>query len=150
MITSKQIIYLCERYLKSGNSVFSKKQIDIYENPTSSDIVKMIKTARETPDMHLLTDVRFVIDAKNKSIYVADAQTCIHADLLSTLKIRLSPWIFEGIAEVENGKLVVTDEDSIEDSLYLSRIATATEFEWSWISSFISFPPYIKFKLGIK
>jgi hypothetical protein len=106
MITSKQIIKLSEEYAAMGKS--QGYQVEIYKNPASSDLSALVKFAKE--HNRQLRKVRFVADAKTKTVYVADAYLIEHNDIrkivgLPTYPTRNDSWVLDGIADYVSGKL---------------------------------------------
>ena len=132
MITSKRIIDIYEKYFRTG--LVRNSQIDIYENPTSSDFIKLEKTAREYN--RKLVQVRFIANADTKRVYVADASICIHQDLEDTVKLPSNslPYILGGLAFVTGGRA------RAELAMMTLRRGPKdyNTYDWTWCDSYVS------------
>ena len=132
MITSKEILNLFEDYSASGKS--QGRHAEIYQDPTSSDYQELEKSAKR--QKRVLEKIRFIADAKNQKIYVADSYTCVHRDMLKILKLPLDfltethPYVKYGEAVLINGKL--------KGHFWLSSSnITSLDFNWTWLSRYI-------------
>lgn len=147
MITSKQILHIIETYIKS-KKVFNL-QVDIYENPTSSDITSMIKTARE--EVRKFDRVRFIADNNSKKVYVADSYNIIHDHMYTALGMtpnsffNLSyPNLLDGTATLSSGSFVMTNWDRfgmqinkidlLDTRLWFEKVFS---YNWSWVDRYI-------------
>jgi hypothetical protein len=114
VITSKQILSLSEDYSKSVK-VFDK-QVDIYKDPTSSDLTALNKSARE--NQYIKDQLRFIADAKDKSVYVWNAELAIHNEVRKTLGFPLennwTPWLVDGLGKIAGGRLQMYIWDKFE------------------------------------
>jgi hypothetical protein len=117
MITSKQIIKLCEDWYKS--TMVYGHQVDIYENPGSSDLVKLSKNINNPKKR-----VRFIANAESpQTVYVADALQILHTDMLTTLGIKNRhttppPNLAVGEGIIIGGKIVLIEELKVAENLY--------------------------------
>jgi hypothetical protein len=132
MITSKQITAVLEIYSKS-RAVSGEHKVDIYENPTSSDITSIFKTARE--ENRKVGEIRFIADAKSKKVYIADSYYIIHYHMYNTLNLMGDfgtylnyPNLFDGIAVLYNGKITMNGWDRF--SLQIPRINIPETRNW--------------------
>ena len=82
MITAKRILKIYESWIKSV-SVFGDT-VHIYENPDSSDLIKLNKESG-------LKKFRFISDDKEHKLYVWDAELAVHSDILGALHLRIDP-----------------------------------------------------------
>ena len=148
MITSKQIISFCEEYLISGKAY--GKQFDVYENPTSSDIVKLNKTARE--DRRTFDLMRFIADAKTKKVYIADAHLANHEDIEKSVGIFSryleTPWLLEDMVKITGGRPKMDSIMSLVDPIQLGdRVIKDKKlinwfndrfsYDWSFVDNYI-------------
>ena len=117
MITSYQIIKICEDWFTS--TMVYGHQVDIYENPGSSDLVKLTKNINNPKKR-----VRFIANADSpQKVYVADALQILHTNMLTTLGIKnrhTSPpsnlAVGEGI--ITGGKITLVDDIKVAENLY--------------------------------
>ena len=127
MITAKQILKIYESWLKS-TSVFGKT-VHIYENPDSSDLIKLSKES-------VLKKFRFIADDKEHKIYVWDAELAAHSDILGTLHLRIDPGershISLGSCKMSGGKLVI---DMSAYTFYKASYYDKSD----WIKKYITF-----------
>jgi hypothetical protein len=94
-------------------------QVDIYDNPSNSDLVKLSKNINNPKKR-----VRFIANAESPQIvYVADALQILHTNMLTTLGIKnrhSSPpsnlAVGEGI--ITGGKIVLVDDVKVAENLY--------------------------------
>ena len=155
MIVAKEIITLCEEWSKS--TAIGGDQVDIYENPGSSDIKKLFKVVR-----NFEKEVRFIANAKTQIVYVWGAMLATHSDLLPILNLGSyvdlfkKPWLLLGYGNIENGKIVLSHRhDAIEGLLcysdYKARakfggsvgiekawLTSVFEYKWSFLENYIS------------
>jgi hypothetical protein len=105
LITSKQIINLFEEYLTLIKPWHNNEPVEVFVNPTSSDISRLVMTAKKAN--RKLYSVRVVIDANQKKVYIADDNICLHADICSAIHVNVNdPFIYSGVAAaIDNGKL---------------------------------------------
>ena len=145
MITSKYIIDISEEYSKTG--LVRNRQVDIYENPTSSDFIKLEKSARE--HNRKLDKVRFIADINSHKVYLADSYNIIHDDMGKVLGFNVGyypPERFEGTGTVSGGQAKATKWDSFQ---YISQLKfpSKTEikflegtfgYDWTWVDRYVS------------
>lgn len=110
MITSKQIIKLTEKWLQSVPSPFKDSNVDIYSNPSISDLIEL---KRQTTYY-----VRFIADRKNKTLYVWNGDSILHSQVavhlgLSSRINGIPDGILLGTASIEGGKLVARYSDEL-------------------------------------
>jgi len=127
MITAKRILKIYESWLKSV--VLFGETVHIYENPDSSDLIKLNKESK-------LKKFRFIADDKEHKIYVWDAELAIHYEILEKLHLRIDqgdrPHISLGSCKMSGGKLV------IDMSAY--TFYKASHYDKSdWIKKYIKF-----------
>ena len=148
MITSKQIIKLCEEYVTSGK--VRNHPVDIFENPTSSDILKLVKSAKD--DQRTINNIRFIADANEKKVYIADAYYAIHDDMYRIIGITTkhdeAPWIFDGLATVFRGKIKAAcwgdkfeflfRNKGVKGSKVRSWFDKMFSCKWSFVDTYIS------------
>lgn len=105
MISSKEILRLVESFLMGDISKFSQ-EFYIYINPDSSDIIEMVKDARE--EQRQLSGLRIVADAKTQKVYASDAYRVDHLDIRRSVGLLISgaPWILDLLATVKSGNIV--------------------------------------------
>jgi hypothetical protein len=140
VITSKQIIKLLEEFHKDGKVYGSL--VTVYVNPTSSDIVKMVKHAKEYN--RDIFEVRFIADFKNKKVYIADSYDIIHDDMYTILGFRRnSPAMLDGLAKLSGGgSLVMHSWDKFLRS-YISRpedlawFKEAFNYNWTFVDRYV-------------
>ena len=136
MITSKQIINICESWVKTVKCTpldpYSPRTVaDIYENPTSSDIVKLIKSMKENGNNSY--EFKWTADNRNKKLYVWDAWNCEHYTVQRSI-VHFSQKDYPNIA-VGNGKIVggnikLTD---IGPNVTANILG---DNEWAWIKKY--------------
>lgn len=103
MITSKQILTICEIYLKTVSYKYGNRnvQVIIYKNPTNQDFVDLNISAR-SGEAKKLEMIRFIADDDTKNIYIWDGYYATHSDIahyvLGDKKIN-DPGIICGIAD---------------------------------------------------
>ena len=117
MITSRQIIYISEQWVKTDISHFVSGEFDLYINPTSSDFLDIIKTAKKDFNRTFL-GVRFVANNNLKKVYVADSSLALHKDIERAAGIPTGVCDgnqLEGLAKVFGGKAVIEDRNFILD-----------------------------------
>ena len=112
MITSRQILELSEIWSNSVKSLFTSKRSNIYLNPDSGDCRELAKSK--------VTYVRFLASDRVKQVYVADANSLLHADMVKTIpqfhdlnteKSGFSSWCLSGTAKLSGGKLEMISSD---------------------------------------
>jgi hypothetical protein len=111
-ITSNQILSVSESYLTS-KKLDKDTNLEVYANPTSSEITKITDQSNKTFGVR---QVRFVVDNKNKKVYVADAFLTLHYTILKLIGLNLpetSPDYFVGIANVKGGKPIMLEDNEI-------------------------------------
>ena len=123
IITSHQIENICEEWLKRSK-VYSN-EVDIYDNPGSSDITSLLKGMTNNSNKV----VRYVTDARKSTVYVWDASLSIHASIRSLLGLEdwsqsmLKPYAIDGFGNIRGGRIVSASSDGegifwkLEDSL---------------------------------
>jgi hypothetical protein len=118
MITSKQIIKISEEWYKTLKNPRRGEDVPVYENPSSSDITKLISASKNRN-----IEVRFLADANKKTVYAWNANLAIHNDIRlqmgypktsSHTDLKDVPYLFEGHSSISGGRLVGTDEGSLE------------------------------------
>ena len=115
MITSNQILKISEELLTSVPSNFKKDEpIDIYTNPSSSDITKLRKLTTNY--------VRFIADANNKTLYVWNGESALHSQVAKHLNLlrrieSLPDNTLVGTADINGNRLVSRTSDSIYQML---------------------------------
>lgn len=109
-----------KKWIEEENISSFDSETHIYKNPTSSDIKEMLKNK--------IKDVRYIIDSKNRSVYVWDANKYIHFDgfrllvkkgfLPSTIPNEYTPDFYNefltGTAIISNGEIVHKESDSLD------------------------------------
>jgi hypothetical protein len=126
----------------------------IYENPSISDYVDLIKQTKLNTG-HIPDSIRFFADAKTKKVFVTDAYAITHDDMRRTLssysglKWSESPWIFDGVASLSssgNVKFDVWDKyfaleyvlrDPSRRAGYSDWLNKVFSYNWTWIDKFI-------------
>ena len=109
MITSKQILDLLEEWVGSSGS----RAIPVYVNPSSSDYVDMQKSLRHRTSTQMkISKIRYLVDVRNKNVYVADAGSIVHHDMRDVVnkyrKDKSSGSIIGGKGQVQGGVGEVT------------------------------------------
>lgn len=108
MITSRQIIN--EVYLTLQR--FGSVTAPVYKNPSTSDYIAMYKESLATNERKL-NYIRFIANAKTKSVYVWDGYRIVHEIVRSKLNMFdnffNTPWILDGAADYSSGKAVAKD-----------------------------------------
>lgn len=129
MITSQQILQICEEFAGSGKD-YRGHPINVYKNPTRSDYVEMEKMARS--QNRRLIEVRFVADNRTKTVYVADSYNSLHEDIVEILNLPPvgSKQILSGLAKVISGKAVFVVLSSVEPEVAIPSI-------WKWVDKYI-------------
>ena len=127
MITSKQIINLCEEWSKS--TIAGGERVDIYENPGSSDITKIIKLIKHKEKL-----IRFIADAKSpQKVYVWDSSLAVHSEIFSVLGYHFNDWmnlpnVLVGYGHITSGKIILGDEFGSIESL-LGAVSALCDFK---------------------
>ena len=148
MITSNYIIKICEEYFKSSSA--SGRIFSIYENPTSSDLVKLTKEARE--DGRKLTDIRFIANNKDKKIYIVDGYHVLHEAMRAALQFgqeyKKTSWLLECMGKVSSNKISMYKWDKFEyfvankvienDAVLRKCFEDTLNYNWSWVDQYIS------------
>ena len=122
MIKSNRIIEICEDWVKSVNGHGGRT--DVFVNPSSADYLEIYKGSK-------YQIIKFIADNKNKKVYVWNADTGIHRDVLSELGLmsqlqKYNPDILVGDGVLSNGKARVRNSG-----------INATRVDWSWIGRYI-------------
>lgn len=131
MLTSRQITRLLESYSGAGKS--QGRYAEVFENPTMTDYLDLDKSARK--QKRVLGRIRFIADAKNKKLYIADAYSCVHRDMLKILNLpsdflsEVHPYVTYGEAILSGNKLKVNRSLS-------SSSTTSRDFNWAWIKEY--------------
>jgi len=124
MITSKQILKVCELWVKSIK--VWKDEISIYENPGSSDFIKMYKTSKSR-------DYRYIADANHQNVFVWDANGALHSNVQSKMNLfssnRQEPNLYLGYCKLDWGRMV---SDNVGDYCY-----TSPKLKWNWLEKYI-------------
>ena len=124
----------------------------IFENPTSTDFQEIVKTAKD--EKRILDDLRFIADAKNQKVYVADSWYVTHLILNKVLSLpsdsrfRENPWLLQGVAIYKNGGAHMVAWDKFDfyarESGGLSNPAlnkwakeTLYTYKWGWADRYI-------------
>ena len=134
MITSKQIIQISEQWIKTDISDFTDREFDIFINPTSSDFLDMIKTAKE--GQRSFNGIRFVADNKSKKVYAADASITTHYDIEKAMGLPegvCNGTQVEGLATISGGQAKIED-------FYNGGPTTLKKFrsiDWTWVDKYI-------------
>ena len=102
MITSKQIL----REIWSSSPIISGHQVDVFENPSSSDIKELFMSIKGTEKQ-----VRFFADFNKQKVFVWDAFIALHKEVLKTTRCytETKPTIMMGFGIVGGGKIVLDD-----------------------------------------
>jgi hypothetical protein len=143
VITSKQIDKLLEVY--SGTLKLYGQAYTFYKNPSFSDFKQLVKEAKEHEDgPKKLDEMKFVANAKDKNVYVADGYWVTHIDILSNLSLPShdAPWLFYGYARWSGGvakfdtSLIhyATDEFRTNKKL----LSAFLSYDWSFVDNYIS------------
>ena len=126
MITSKQILKICELWDKSGTAF--GKQYDIFRNPTSSDIAKL-KKASPTGEF------RYIADAESPKVYVWDANAALHGLVQTVINLysinSREPNLYKGYCKLSGGQLV---SDNVGDYCFTSK---KYNNKWGWLDTYI-------------
>lgn len=115
LITSNQIIKLSEEWLMSIPSPFkSEFPIDIYVNPSSSDLIELKKSTTYY--------VRFIADSRNKKLYVWNGETLLHAQVARHLNLNrriesIPDQTLIGTADIRSGRLYARYSDYLYSML---------------------------------
>lgn len=164
MISSKFILQQLESFSKTGR-VFGRL-VDVFENPTSSDLKELSKQAK---DFQLnLTEVRYIADARKQKVFVFNSELAIHADIRMILGYSTehykTPHLLNGEARFQRGKLsALSQRDLISKSFwYFSNhpsqvdkfyLEESLNYDWSWLEKYVvgidSGIKIIKKKFGI-
>ena len=127
MIIAKEIINLCEEWSKS--TIAGGERVDIYENPGSSDITKIVKSIRHKEKL-----IRFIADAKSpQKVYVWDSSLAVHSEIFKTLGYNFNDWmnlpnILVGYGHITSGKIILGDEFGSIESL-LGAVSALCDFK---------------------
>lgn len=159
MITSNQIIKLSEEWLSSISTF--RGHTDLYKNPGSSDFLELNRNQVKL--------VRFIADSRSNNVYVANASTSIHYDIVSSVGgsvvsdfNHVEPTLLQGLASVSGSTAIVTESDLIEyymekmKKLLLQTIPDTEEYikvkhyldtvlntNWSWLNRYIKVDGYL-------
>lgn len=127
MITSNQIIKLSEDWFKSVRG-YKNESVSIFVNPDSSDLKELAMSVKESRFNNL---IRFVADAKNQKVYVADGGLLIHGNITSGMGYptrvaaeKLSNMCF-GYGTLSNGKITFINRDN-DEFKFASRFRSLT------------------------
>jgi len=108
VITSKQIIYLCEDYLELKK--IRNLPVNIYVDPSLGDLKDMAVEAKK--QNRTLKEVRFIAIADISRIFAWDAYLAIHQDIAKLYGINLeSSNLMHGGVNISGGKVAATDTD---------------------------------------
>ena len=116
MITSKQILNLSEDWFKRVK--WNNVNVNIYVNPTSSDIVDLYKSIKDKDKQ-----IRFIVNAKAQKIYVWDALAMIHESVYPELGLSFlpgsvpKPYTMFGYGYISGGKIVAYTSDNFPGTL---------------------------------
>lgn len=111
MITSREILSLCEKWHLLIPSPFKgENAIDIYSNPSTSDLVELRKQT--------IYDVRFIADGKSKTLYIWNGEAILHSQAAKHLGLSnriagIPDNILLGTASISGGKLVARYSDNL-------------------------------------
>lgn len=148
MISSKFILQRLESFSKSGK-VFGRS-VDIFENPTSSDLKELSRQSKDF--QRSLLEVRYIADAKKQKVFVFDAELAIHADVRTILDYSTehykTSFLLNGEAKFQNGKLYTLPQRNLisksffyfqnypsqVDKLYLEEVL---KYDWSWLEKYV-------------
>lgn len=152
MIKSSQIKSLLEEWLKSFS--LSRGLIDVYKNPSKSDYSEIYQSFID--DVRLpskIVMIRFIADAKTKSVYVWNGQKAIHAEVARSVglidRMESDPTILSGIGVLVSGKAEMQQADSLEsidkyssqfDINYYNGVVSR---DWSWVNRYIQVTKYL-------
>ena len=145
MITSRQVVNIIESYASSGQ--YRGHHVEIFENPSSSDFISIEKSARE--DNRKFESLRFIVDSKNKKVYVWDGYLALHDEARQSLglpkRYDKTPWLVNGMTSVRDGKIV---PPKIWDCQFPGSSFNQAEMkwfygdmlkcEWAWADKYIS------------
>lgn len=153
MITSKYIIELSEIYIDSKKTASGYTKF--FANPTKSDIVELTRDSKSD-------ELRFIAVAKLPPVvYVWDAYFIPHRDArkilgLPTLDYGV-PYIINGHAKLQNGKIVSDGSDIIDIASitltykgknwkeYQEFLGKVFSYDWKWLDTYIGgWSEYIK------
>lgn len=161
MITSRQMTILLEQWLQSVPSPFKANTIvDIYVNPTSSDIMELRKARINT--------LRFIADSKIKKLYVWDGSSLLHGQVAKSLGIGSRIDFYQSIpdqtligsAMIEGGKLrasysdyfyqIIKDLNHYRDTTGVSDYFTrklnyflSVKSDFKWLSPYLDISEFI-------
>lgn len=148
MITSNQIFNLLEKY----KTLCKERGLSspIYINPDKSDFLDLIKTAAS--ENRKLETIRFVADARNEKVCIADAHNLIHDDMRKALRLinefnyRKAPFQLDGLAKVQGGIAIATAWDKYDveiahnprnSSVHDWIQSTFQESNWKFVDQYI-------------
>ena len=151
IITSKYIIELSEIYIDSKKTASGYTKF--FANPTKSDIVEMTELAFEDKK-RVLEEIRFVAVAKSPPVvYVWDAFYIPHRDARKILGLPTPdysvPYIINGHAKLQNGKIVSDGSDIIDIASitltykgknwkeYQEFLRSVFSYKWDWLDTYI-------------
>lgn len=130
MVTSKQIVTILDSY-KTGRKI-SDEFVTVYENPTSSDVAEIIRTASR--DKRRIADIRFVADAKSQKVYIADGYLITHNEICAMIGIPYfdTPWVRTGgLARLDGTNLRLFKASMSNFS------SESFKYDWSFVGKYI-------------
>jgi hypothetical protein len=158
MITSKQILSYLEDYSTIGK--VRGIAFAIYENPTKADFLSLQKEAKDQNKK--VENIRYIANAKTKTIYVFNAEFAIHKEAKDILGLPidplLAPHILNGEAKLRSSQMIPESDRSttiskilsnylnfpdkkVENAKYLKEVFT---YNWDWLYSYIKVKPEIE------
>ena len=156
MITAKHICDISETYLKIVTSMGHKAPV--FVNPTSSDFLSILKSAAEYDGTARETEcIRFVADANNGTVYCMEGYLITHDGLRQDVGLPtdfvLTPWLFDGIGRIVNGKAKVDawgswdkfewiikliNNKKVSDVRLFKWLDNTFKYNWSFVDNYIS------------
>ena len=137
MITSKQILEIAEKW--SDTVKIKNVDVPIFENPSSSDIMELIKNSYYKNNV----EVRFICNSKSQIVYVWDAYLATHFDIAGRLNlgsITSSSHLLCGMCKVVGGRLQSTEiylvDGSPSDEKY-NLLFSVLNYSWSFVDKYV-------------
>lgn len=156
MIKANQISKIFDSYLTS-KKLDKTTELVILVNPSTSELKELTKASFKRFGVR---QIRFVVDNKNKKVYVADAFLGLHYTMLKLIGLNLpegSPDYFTGLANIKGGKPDMLETNEWFDtwfrkSFYSNRypnnysknLETLLSSDLHWLEQYIACSPVIE------
>ena len=135
MITSNQIINICEKYADTFN--VNNNIVELVSNPTISEL----------KDLRANTFIRFIADPKKQLVYFWDSSKAVHYVIAERLQISHRLDVLCGEAKFSGNSMpTMFQADSIE--YFVSNIknnmdktvmlSEVFESDWNWLNKYVS------------